>query len=48
MVQRRRWASAGRMAEAVREAKVLAEWAQMANQNVIVGSIEAGDEPATP
>jgi alanyl-tRNA synthetase len=37
-------ASAGRMAEAVREAKVLAESAQMANQNVIVGSIEAGDD----
>ncbi|MGH7243919.1 MAG: alanine--tRNA ligase [Phycisphaerales bacterium] len=37
-------ASAGRQTEAVREAKVLAESAQLANQHVIVGSIEAGDD----
>ncbi len=37
-------ASAGRQTEAVREAKVLAESAQLANQTIIVGSIEAGDD----
>ncbi|MBL8885886.1 MAG: alanine--tRNA ligase [Phycisphaerales bacterium] len=37
-------ASAGRQTEAVREAKVLAESAQLANQQIIVGSIEAGDD----
>ena len=38
--------AAGRHAEAVREAKVLAESAQLSNQMIIVGSIEAGDDRA--